>query len=39
MKGIAAFSILLVWILPARLPAQKAKDKPTPGDEMIYKYL
>ena len=29
------------WVVtdPAGLPAQKDKEKPTPGDEMIYKYL
>src|SRR5262249_26116820 len=40
MKNAIVWSCL-AWLvaLPARLPAQKGKEKPTPGDEMIYKYL
>src|SRR5262245_26366619 len=38
-ETLALICVSSLLALPAPLPAQKDKDKPTPGDEMIYKYL
>jgi dienelactone hydrolase len=39
MRLAICLAVALCVLWPARAPAQKKDDKPTAGDEMIYKYL
>src|SRR5262249_55950057 len=39
IRAATVWTCLVLFAIPARLAAQKDKDKPAPGDEMIYKYL